>query len=82
MMMLANGKRKPTVFKAYYDRKVEEGMIKEKAIGHLCGKIANLIYTILKSGQKYDPKIHAKACGIEWDEVYELKDKQETMLLN
>lgn len=37
----------------------------EKAIGHLCGKIANLIYTILKSGQKYDPKIHAAACEIE-----------------
>ncbi|WP_242142931.1 MULTISPECIES: IS110 family transposase [unclassified Bacillus cereus group] len=25
IMMLANGKRKPTVFKAYYDCKVEEG---------------------------------------------------------
>ncbi|MGA5716480.1 IS110 family transposase [Bacillus bombysepticus] len=82
MMMLANGKRKPTVFKAYYDRKVEEGMIKKKAIGHLCGKIANLIYTILKSGQKYDPKIHAAACGIEWDEVYKLEEKQESVLLN
>ncbi len=82
MMMLANGKRKPTVFKAYYDRKVDEGMIKKKAIGHLCGKIANLIYTILKSGQKYDPKIHAAACGIEWDEVYELEEKQQPVLLN
>ncbi|XOS94324.1 IS110 family transposase [Brevibacillus laterosporus] len=82
MMMLANGKRKPTVFKAYYDRKVEEGMIKKKAIGHLCGKIANLIYTLLKNDQKYDPKIHAVACGIEWDEVYEQEEKQEPVLLN
>ncbi|MBK5424589.1 transposase [Bacillus sp. TH30] len=82
MMMLANGKRKPTVFKAYYDRKVEEGMIKKKAIGHLCGKIANLIYTVLKSSQKYDPKIHAAACGIDWDEVYELEEKQGPVLLN
>lgn len=82
MMMLANGKRKPTVFKAYYDRKVEEGMIKKKAIGHLCGKIANLIYTILKSSQKYDPKIHAAACGIEWNEVYELEEKQDSVLLS
>lgn len=53
----------------------------EKAIGHLCGKIANLIYTILKSGQKYDPKIHAAACEIEWDKVYELEEKQELFLL-
>ncbi|SPT76353.1 transposase [Bacillus cereus] len=82
MIMLANGKRKPTVFKAYYDRKVEEGMIKKKAISHLCGKIANLIYTILKNSQKYDPKIHAAACGIEWDEVYKLEKYQETLLLN
>lgn len=82
IMMLANGKRKPTVFKAYYDRKVDEGMIKKKAIGHLYGKVANLIYTILKSGQKYNPKIHAAACGVDWDEIYKLEEREKPVLFN
>ncbi|WP_255258140.1 hypothetical protein [Bacillus sp. AFS018417] len=81
-MMSANGKRKPTVFKAYHDRKVEEGMIKKQEIGHLCFRIANLFYTLFKSGQKYDPQLYAAACGIEWDEAYKLEGKQEPVLLN
>ncbi|WP_232700254.1 IS110 family transposase [Brevibacillus daliensis] len=80
MMMLANGKKKPTVFKTYYNRKVEDGMSKKKAIGHLCGKIANLIYAILKRGQKYDPKLHAAACGIEWDEAYKLEEGRKSTI--
>ncbi|MCP1124376.1 hypothetical protein NKR74_13855 [Bacillus sp. 3103sda1] len=59
--MSANGKRKPIVFKAYHDRKVEEGMIKKQEIGHLCFRIANLFYTLFKSGQKYDPQLYAAA---------------------
>jgi transposase len=69
LIILANGQKHPTVFKAYYDRKVSEGMNKKKAIGHLCGKIAALIYTVLKNKVKYDPITHAKACGVELDKT-------------
>jgi transposase len=74
LIILANGEKHPTVFKAYYDRKVSEGMNKKKAIGHLCGKIAALIYTVLKNKVKYDPITHAKACGVEFDNLY-IKDQ-------
>lgn len=45
MMMLTNGKRKPTVFKAYYHCTVEEGMIKNKAIGTFIVESEKLIVT-------------------------------------
>lgn len=37
------------------------------------GKIAKLIYTILKNRQPYDSIIHAKACGIPWEDIYNSK---------
>jgi hypothetical protein len=36
------------------------------AIGHMCGKIAKILYMILKTGQKYDPIKYAQAIGIPW----------------
>ncbi|MGG0454624.1 IS110 family transposase [Bacillus mycoides] len=66
-------KKRPTVFRAYYNSLVERGMPKRKAIGHMCGKIAKLIYTILKNRQPYDSIIHAKACGIPWEDIYDSK---------
>ncbi|WP_100404290.1 IS110 family transposase [Bacillus solitudinis] len=81
LIILASGKYNPTVFKVYYDRKVEEGMSKKKAIGHLCGKIANLIYSLLKNNHKYDPKIHAAAMGVNFEELNS-KPKEEPLLLN
>ncbi|MBT2659325.1 IS110 family transposase [Bacillus sp. ISL-18] len=80
LIVLANGEKHPTVFKVYYDRKVKEGMNKKKAIGHLCGKIAALIYTVLKNKKVYDPVIHAKACGIKLDELY-LKNPDPKLLM-
>jgi transposase len=82
LIILANGQKHPTVFKAYYDRKVSEGMNKKKAIGHLCGKIAALIYTVLKNKVKYDPITHAKACGVELDNLYIKNNKRKTKLIN
>ncbi|MDQ1002878.1 hypothetical protein QFZ28_003278 [Neobacillus niacini] len=57
-------------------------MNKKKAIGHLCGKIAALIYTVLKNKVKYDPIVHAKACGIEIDNLYIKNGESEPKLLN
>jgi transposase len=81
LIVLANGQKHPTVFKVYYDRKVNEGMNKKKAIGHLCGKIAALIYTVLKNKKIYDPIIHAKACGIKMDNLYLKNPSKEPQLL-
>ncbi|WP_103108501.1 IS110 family transposase [Brevibacillus reuszeri] len=68
----------PTVFKAHYDRLVGRGMNKRKAIGHVCGKLATVIYSCLKQGVPYDPRLHAKKCGVEWNEAYEKKMKIKT----
>lgn len=56
-------------------------MSKKKAIGHLCGKLANLIYSLLKNNHKYDPKVHATACGVDLEEFIS-KEKEEPLLLN
>jgi transposase len=82
LIILASGKYNPTVFKVYYDRKVEEGMSKKKAIGHLCGKIANLIYSLLKNSRKYDPIIHAAAMGVNFEELNSKPKEEEPLLLN
>jgi transposase len=81
LIIIASEKHNPTVFKIYYDRKVEEGMSKKKAIGHLCGKLANLIYSLLKNNSKYDPKLHAAACGVNWKDLNP-KVNEEHLLLN
>nr|WP_312109931.1 IS110 family transposase [Brevibacillus reuszeri] len=39
----------PNVFASYYKRLVERQTPKRKAIGHMCGKVAKIIYTILKT---------------------------------
>lgn len=82
LIILANGKLHHTVFKAYYDRKVEEGMSKKKAIGHLCGKLANLIYSLLKNNLKYDPVVHAAACGLNYADLNKTNKEKEPLLLN
>ncbi|USG68151.1 IS110 family transposase [Brevibacillus ruminantium] len=63
----------PNVFAVYYERLVERQMPKRKAIGHMCGKVAKIIYSVLKTGVPYDPKRHAAACGIPWNAQYKEK---------
>ncbi|GAB6254019.1 IS110 family transposase [Bacillus cereus] len=76
MVMIAmKSKSQPSVFSSYYDRLVERDMNKRTAIGHMCGKIAKLLYMMLKEGKKYNPKIHAKATGIPWDSVYDKRTR-------
>lgn len=57
-------------------------MSKKKAIGHLCGKLANLIYSLLKNNVKYDPVIHAAACGINLADLNNSKEEKEPLLLS
>ncbi|WP_144029130.1 hypothetical protein [Paenibacillus rigui] len=42
-------------------------MSKRKAIGHVCGKIAQVMYSCLKNNRMYDPVLHAKHLGVPWD---------------
>lgn len=58
------------VFKAYYERLVARGMPKMRALGHVCGKISHVIYAMLREGKPYDPRAHAAACGVAWDDRF------------
>ena len=75
MIMLAT-KSQPSVFSTYYQRLIDRKMNGKKAIGHMCGKIAKILYTVLKTGQKYDPKKHAEATGVPWNSIYDKRVKK------
>lgn len=68
-------KSQPSVFSTYYNRLIERKMNGKTAIGHMCGKLAKIIYMMLKTGQKYDPIKHAKNSGIPWDSIYDKRTK-------
>lgn len=74
-MIIIATKFQPSVFSSYYHRLVERKMNGKIAIGHMCGKIAKILYMMLKTGQKYDPMKHAQATGIPWDSVYDKRTK-------
>lgn len=74
-MIIIAMKKQPSVFSSYYHRLVERKMNGKTAIGHMCGKIAKILYMMLKTGQKYDPVKHAQATGIPWDSVYDKRTK-------
>lgn len=72
----------PNVFNEFYKRLVagrpdigRPPMPKMKAMGHLCGKISQVLYGCLKSGQTYDARLHASACKIPWDDRFIRKPK-------
>lgn len=75
-LVLISRRSGPNVFASYYERLVERQMAKRKAIGHMCGKVAKIIYSILKSGMRYDPRKHALACGIPWADEYNNKAEE------
>ncbi|MDP9574420.1 UNVERIFIED_ORG: transposase [Bacillus sp. 1751] len=74
-MIIIATKSQPSVFSSYYHRLVERKMNGKTAIGHMCGKIAKIIYMMLKTGQKYDPIKHAQATGIPWNSIYDKRTK-------
>lgn len=74
-MIIIATKTQPSVFSVYYNRLVERKMKKKTAIGHMCGRLAVIIYTLLKTGQKYDAQIHAKATGIPLESIYDKRTK-------
>ncbi|WP_237899061.1 IS110 family transposase [Brevibacillus brevis] len=68
VLVLISPNTKPNLFKQYYDRLVNgRGMSKRKAIGHVCGKIAQVMYSCLKNNSSYDPFVHAKQLGVSWE---------------
>nr|WP_312115873.1 transposase [Brevibacillus reuszeri] len=55
-LVLISQRSGPNVFASYYERLLERQMAKRKAVGHMCGKVAKIIYSILKTGMHYDQK--------------------------
>lgn len=75
VLVMISPKGGANVFKAYYESRLSGAggrqVSKMSAIGHVCGKLAHVIYGCLKSGQPYDAKLHAQACGIPWEDETE-----------
>jgi transposase len=51
-------------FKTHYQRLVGRGMPKMKALCHVAGKLAQVIYGCLKNNRLYDANVHASAMEI------------------
>ncbi|WMT40477.1 transposase [Paenibacillus sp. D2_2] len=62
-LLLISPKISENSFRVYYKRLVERGMAKRKAIGHVGGKIAQVLYSCLKNNEPYDPFKHASKRG-------------------
>ncbi|GAV11698.1 transposase [Paenibacillus sp. NAIST15-1] len=50
-LLLISPKISENSFRVYYKRLVDLGMAKRKAIGHVCGKIAQVLYSCLKNNE-------------------------------
>lgn len=56
---------KDNSFKIFYNGLLERHMPKKKALGHVAGKLAQVMYGCLKYNRLYDPDVHSKAMRIE-----------------
>lgn len=70
VLVMISPKGGNNVFQAYYRSRLGDStgrhVSKMSVIGHVCGKLAHVIYGCLKSGRPYDAKVHAQACGMPW----------------
>src|ERR1700687_2234860 len=62
-MQLIAPRQQVTPFAAYYKRLRQRGMPGHAAVGHLAGKVISVLFFCLRSGQPYDPMLHARALG-------------------
>jgi hypothetical protein len=70
-LVLISPNAPPNVFRFYYHQLIlhrNPPMPKMKALGHVCGKIAQAIYGCLKSDELYDGAQHAKVGGLKIEE--------------
>lgn len=70
-LLLINPRTGSNMFRVFYERLLARGMSKRKAMGHVSGKIANVLYSCLKNNELYNPKKHAAAMGIPIEIVEE-----------
>lgn len=56
-------------FCAFYSRLIERNMPKRKALGHVAGKLAQVMYGCLKYNRPYDPQIHFEAMGMTSSDI-------------
>lgn len=55
---------KDTAFRAFYDRLVAKGMRPSNALGHLAGKLAVVLYWMLRRKELYNKLRHREALGL------------------
>lgn len=56
-----------TPFRTHYNRLLKRNMPKMKALGHICGKLSQVLYACLKTNQPYNSLTHFQAIGIDVD---------------
>ena len=59
-MIALNAAQRVPEYQAYYQRRLEAGKSKMKSLVAIGRKLLSVIYTILKSGQPYDPQRYLK----------------------
>lgn len=75
MALVLVGSKSHNVFKAYFERRVAQGMPNMRALGHLCGKVSHVIFAMLRDAVHYDARSHAAAVGVEWDDRFSRRSR-------
>lgn len=63
-LVLLAPKTKNNPFKLFYNRLLGRNMPRKKAIGHVAGKLAQVMYGCLKNNRMYDAAVHTRAMEI------------------
>lgn len=71
-LVLLSPNVKPNPFREVFVRLTQRAapMPKMKAIGHICGRISQILYSCLKNDRLYDPSIHARRSNLPMNEAY------------
>ena len=64
VLILIAPSTRATPFRAYYERLKARGMRPATACGHVAGKLASVLYGLLKDGTAYDEARHWRALGL------------------
>lgn len=64
-MAVLSAKKHNPIVKKLYERLVDNGKTKMQAIGACMRKLLELIFAVVKSGQRFDPEYEAKRSGLK-----------------
>lgn len=74
---LITPKVRETPFRIYYERLLGRGMKQSKAMSHLSGKLASVLFEWLKTYTLYDEVRHRKQLGIPTADIPDIKTNME-----